>query len=472
MALKIFNTLTGEKEEFVPITGKQVRMYVCGVTVYDSSHIGHARSLLTFDVIYRYLKFSGYDVQFVRNFTDVDDKIINKANSENLSCEAITERYIEEYYRDGAALGLMRPGAEPRATAHIPEIIALINRLMEKGLAYRIDGDVFYAVRQFAGYGKLSRKRIDELEAGARVEVDERKRSPLDFALWKSSKPGEPAWESPWGPGRPGWHIECSAMSTKYLGQPFDIHGGGRDLMFPHHENEIAQSEGAFEAPLARTWMHNGLLTINGEKMSKSLGNYFTIQEILKAHDAVALRHLFLGSHYRSPMNFSGEALQEAARASDRIYETIERAHGVTGTAAAEAVRIDPALLNDFRQEMDDDFNTPRALALIFEEVRSVNRLLDQKKTAEGARRVGALKAMCEVLGLSQDSPETFFNRKKERWLRQQNLTYEWIEKWIAERNRARAEKNWEEADRLRQELFEKGIVLEDTPRGTLWKVR
>ena len=282
MALKIFNTLAGEKQDFVPLTPGQVRMYVCGVTVYDSSHIGHARSLISFDVIYRYLKFLGYKVEFVRNFTDVDDKIINRANEEKISWDTLTARYIEEFHRDGEALGLVRPTVEPRATAHIAEIIAIIESLEAKGLAYRIGGDVYYSVQAFPGYGKLSRKKIDELEAGARVEVDERKKSPLDFALWKSSKPGEPAWESPWGPGRPGWHIECSAMSTKYLGQPFDIHGGGRDLMFPHHENEIAQSEAASGLPLARYWLHNGLLTVSGEKMSKSLGNFYTIPEILK----------------------------------------------------------------------------------------------------------------------------------------------------------------------------------------------
>jgi cysteinyl-tRNA synthetase len=471
MALKIFNTLTGEKEEFVPTVAGQVRMYVCGVTVYDSSHIGHARSLLIFDVIYRYLKFSGYRLQFVRNFTDVDDKIIKRANDEHVSCEAVTERYIEEFYRDGEALGLLTPDAEPRATAHIAEIIAIIDRLMARGLAYRVDGDVFYAVRAFPGYGKLSRKKIDELEAGARVEIDERKRSPLDFALWKSSKPGEPTWDSPWGAGRPGWHIECSAMSTKYLGQPFDIHGGGRDLMFPHHENEIAQSEGAFDTPLARYWIHNGLLTIDGEKMSKSLGNYFVIQDILQENDAAALRHLFLGSHYRSPMNFSHETLHEAAKAVDRIYETLDRAERLGGPIP-NGTSADSGLLDGFRSEMDDDFNTPRALGIIFDEVRNVNRMLDDKKSALVGPRISALRTMCEVLGLLQVSPQTFFSRKKDRWLRQNGLSAEQVQSWIDTRDRARAEKNWPEADRLRQELLAKGILIEDTPSGTVWKVR
>jgi len=466
MALKIFNTLAGEKQEFVPLMPGEVRMYVCGVTVYDSSHIGHARSLISFDVIYRYLKFLGYSAEFVRNFTDVDDKIIDKANREKVACEVITGRYIEEFYRDGEALGLLRPSAEPRATAHIPEIIALIVKLEARGLAYRIDGDVYYSVAGFADYGKLSRKKIDELESGARVEIDARKKSPLDFALWKSSKPGEPAWDSPWGPGRPGWHIECSAMSTKYLGQPFDIHGGGRDLIFPHHENEIAQSEGAFGAPLARYWVHNGFLNINQEKMSKSLGNFFTIHEILEDADALALRHYFLSSHYRSPMDFSLEGLEEAGKATDRIYETLER---VTSRQRQEIVAPEPGLMNAFRQEMDDDFNTPRALALIFEEVRGLNRLLDQKKAQDLEGRATALRSMCDALGLLQ---EGYFDRKKQRFLKKGLVSLREIEELISRRDSARKEKNWPEADRIRQTLQEKGVVIEDTPGGTIWKVK
>ena len=323
MALTIFNTLSGEKEIFVPLTAGKVRMYVCGVTVYDSAHIGHARSYFTFDVIHRYLKFSGFEVEFVRNFTDVDDKIIKKANDEKVSCETLTARYIEEFTQDSESLGWLRPSREPRATEHMAEIIAIIKQLEAKGLAYRVDGDVFYSVAGFPSYGKLSRKKIDELEAGARVEVDERKLSPLDFALWKSSKPGEPTWESPWGPGRPGWHIECSAMSTKYLGQPFDIHGGGRDLIFPHHENEIAQSEGATGQPLARYWMHNGFLNIDHEKMSKSLGNFFTIREILDEFDAA------LGRHLAVDLFVHHDHRRQAARAQAR--HGFHREHHVRG---------------------------------------------------------------------------------------------------------------------------------------------
>jgi len=470
MALKIFNTLTGEKEEFVPLRSGEVRMYVCGITVYDSSHIGHARSLLTFDVIYRYLIFLGYRVQFVRNFTDVDDKIIKRAQEENVDCTTLTERYIAEFHRDAEALGLLDPTEEPRATHHIAEIIHLIQRLEAKEMAYGVDGDMYFPVERLASYGKLSRKKLDELEAGARVEIDERKRSPLDFALWKSSKPGEPTWDSPWGPGRPGWHIECSAMSTKYLGQPFDIHGGGRDLIFPHHENEIAQSEGAFDRPLARYWIHNGFLNINQEKMSKSLGNVFTIDDVLQRSHAVALRHYFLGSHYRSPMDFSFQGLEEAARGVERIYETIER---ITQQAKADTLAApDAELLNFFRAEMDDDFNTPKALALIFDEVRTLNRLIDDGKEADAVGRAMAVRQMCDVLGLWQDPPEVFFKKKKEYWLHQQGLHHEDVERVIAARNQARKKKNWREADRLRSELKEKGILLEDTPGGTVWKVK
>jgi cysteinyl-tRNA synthetase len=467
MSLKIFNTLSGVKEEFVPLTPGRVRMYVCGVTPYDSAHLGHCRFLITFDVIYRYLRWLGFDVSYVRNFTDVDDKIIKRANEEHVASEVISERYIVEFHRDSEALGLAPPTTEPRATGHITDIIEHIKKLEAQGLAYQIDGDVFFSVARFAGYGKLSRKNIDELEAGARVEVDERKRSPLDFALWKSSKPGEPKWESPWGPGRPGWHIECSAMSTKYLGQPFDIHGGGRDLIFPHHENEIAQSEGAFGASLARFWLHNGFLNINQEKMSKSLGNFFTIREILDDFDAAALRHYFLASQYRSPMDFSKDGLTETAKAVDRIYETLERIDQSIGGGVLAAP--DPALMEAFRREMDDDFNTPRALALVFDEVRALNRLLDGKKSQGIDTRGSALSAICDTLGLQRDG---YAERKKQRFLDKASISVGAIEELIERRNRARSEKNWQEADRIRGQLIEHGVLLEDTAKGTLWKVK
>jgi cysteinyl-tRNA synthetase len=471
MGLQIYNTLSGKKEPFVPLKEGEVRMYVCGVTVYDSCHVGHARSLLTFDIVYRYLKFLGYRVVFARNFTDIDDKIIQRAKEEGGAAGAIAERYIGEFYRDSAALGLAAPTHEPKATEHIPEIIALIRRLEEKGIAYRVNGDLFFSVDRFAGYGKLSRRRLEELEAGARVEIDERKKSPMDFALWKASKEGEPFWESPWGRGRPGWHIECSAMSTKYLGQPFDIHGGGRDLVFPHHENEIAQSEAAFDLPLARTWIHNGFLNINQEKMSKALGNVYTIRELLGRYEAAALRHYVLSSHYRSPIDFSEQGLEEAQKSVERAYETIDRfehsAASMNGVAQPE-----PALLQAFRREMDDDFNTPRAIALILEEIRSLNRRMDQGEAAGLAPRALAVKAAGEVLGLVQERPELFLTRKKERWMQRQGLSRDMIEELVQKRHQARGQKRWHEADRIRDELQEKGIILEDTPGGTIWKVR
>jgi cysteinyl-tRNA synthetase len=470
MSLQIFNTLSGKKEPFTPLKEGEARIYVCGVTVYDSSHIGHARSLLTFDVAYRYLVFLGYRVLFVRNFTDVDDKIIQRSHQENTTAEAVAGRYIDEFEKDSRTLGLLPPAREPKATEHIGDIVALIRRLEEKGVAYRVDGDVYFSVECFPGYGKLSRKKIDELEAGARVEVDERKKSPMDFALWKASKPGEPAWESPWGKGRPGWHIECSAMSTKYLGQPFDIHGGGRDLIFPHHENEIAQSEAAFDLPLARVWMHNGFLNINQEKMSKSLGNILAIREILAHHEPAALRHYMFSSHYRSPMDFSEQGLEEAEKGIERIFETIARFEDSAGTGSEAAP--DPALLEDFRREMDDDFNTPRALALIFDEVRALNRLMDDGRRTELAGRVAALKKAGAALGLLQEEPAVFLERKRNRWLDALQFSKHDIEEAIRRRDQARKDKNWREADRIRAELSDKGILLEDSSGGTIWKVK
>lgn len=445
-------------------------MYVCGVTVYDSCHVGHARSLLTFDVIYRYLCFLGYQVAFVRNFTDLDDKIIQRAKEQGTTSEAIATRYIREFSQDSAALGLLPPTHEPKATEHIPEIISLIRRLEEKGMAYRIDGDVFFPVERFPGYGKLSRRKLEELEAGARVEVDERKRSPMDFALWKASKEGEPFWESPWGEGRPGWHVECSAMSTKYLGQPFDIHGGGRDLVFPHHENEIAQSEGAFDCPFARYWIHNGFLNINQEKMSKSLGNIYTIREILERYEAATLRYYFLGSHYRSPIDFFDQGLEDAEKSMERIYETMDRLDRLVPSNGGTIP--DEAVLDEFRREMDEDFNTPRALAFIFDEIHALNRRLDEGKTAGLSARVLAMKSAGEVLGLFQEKAELFLRRKRERWMRNHGLSAQAIEELIQRRDRARSAKQWQEADRIRAELQERGITLEDTPGGTIWKVR
>lgn len=470
MSLKIYNTLSGAKEDFVPLKKGEVRMYVCGVTVYDRCHVGHARALLTFDVIYRHLIFLGYRVLFVRNFTDLDDKIIQRAREEGTSAEAIADRYIQEFNQDCAALGLVTPDHEPKATDHIREMIDVICRLEEKGLAYRVNGDVFFSVDRFAGYGKLSRRKLEELQAGARVEIDERKRHLMDFALWKQSKPGEPSWESPWGKGRPGWHIECSAMSTKYLGQPFDIHGGGKDLVFPHHENEIAQSEGAFGVMFVRCWIHNGFVNINQEKMSKSLGNVYTINEVLNRYDAAVLRHYILTSHYRSPLDFSDQGLAEAEKCVERIYETVDRLDSLPQPNG----RVKPGggLLEEYCREMDDDFNTPRAIALMFEEIRALNRMLDEGKTEGLISRRAALKTVAESLGLLQEEPNKFFGKRKAEWLRRQGLSSESIEQLICRRDRARSEKQWQEADRIRAELKEKGIILEDSPGGTVWKVK
>ena len=470
MPLKIYNTLSRKKEKFVPLKEGEVKIYVCGVTVYDRCHVGHARALFTFDVVLRYLRFLGYKTTFIRNFTDLDDKIIQRAREEGSKPEVIAEKYIQEFNRDGRALGLIPPDREPRATDHVSEMIVLIQRLMEKGLAYRINGDVFFSVDHFAPYGKLSGRKLEELQAGVRVEVDKRKKHPMDFALWKQNKEGEPSWKSPWGEGRPGWHIECSAMSVKYLGQPFDIHGGGADLIFPHHENEIAQSEGASDSMFARYWMHNGFVNINQEKMSKSLGNIYTIQEVLDRYDAASLRHYILASHYRSPLDFSDQGLVEAEKGMDRIYDTVDRLNQLTSSNGEG--ETEEGLLAEFRKEMDDDFNTPRALALLFEEIRLLNRLLDKGEQTGLTIRRDSLKKMGEVLGLIQESPETFWDGKKERWLHTHGLTAQEIEEKIRLRNLARSEKRWDEADRIRNELSEKGLALEDTPGGTLWKVR
>ncbi len=467
MPLCITNTMSGRKEPFVPLNPGVVTMYVCGVTVYDRCHIGHARALLTFDVIYRYLCFLGYDCRFVRNFTDVDDKIINRAREEGVPPEELAQRYIDEFHRDAAALGLLEPAVEPCATGHIPEMIDIVSRLVEGGNAYEAAGDVYFAVESFRDYGKLSGRGLDEMMAGARIEVDDRKRHPMDFALWKASKEGEPFWDSPWGRGRPGWHIECSAMSTKYLGQPFDIHGGGQDLVFPHNENEIAQSECAAEAPFARYWIHNGFVQLAKEKMSKSTGNILSIREVLERFDPAALRLYMLTTHYRNPIEFSEEALAEAQRAVGRVYETVGRADRALGPSSDGAV--EPGPLDDFRRELDDDFNTPRALAVVFEEVRAVNRLLDRGGDLDARRN--ALRAMTETLGLVQAPPEHFLADRRRAGLSRLALSEEEVRQLIEERNEARRVKDWGQADGIRDALKEKGVVLKDGPSGTTWEL-
>jgi cysteinyl-tRNA synthetase len=478
MTLKLHNTLTGRLEEFVPLVPGKVGMYVCGVTVYDRSHIGHARALVTFDVLFRYLRFLGYDVTFVRNFTDVDDKIINRAQEAGISALDLAEANIRSFAEDVKAVGCLSPTIEPRATEHIEGMIALIQELIGNGLAYPADGDVYYAVDKFADYGKLAKRKLDDMIAGARVEVDERKRHPMDFALWKASKPGEPWWDSPWGKGRPGWHIECSVMSTKYLGQPFDIHGGGTDLIFPHHENEIAQSEGAKGCTFARYWVHNGMVNIGQEKMSKSLGNFMTVQEAAARVGGEAVRLFVIGTHYRSPLEFSPERLDESGRALTRLYETLARAD----TALAAETRnqepgtrdqgpADATVMNEFRNAMDDDLNTARAVGVVFETVRTINRLLDDGQPAAVVPLRRAVTEIAAVLGIGAQDPRLVLERAKREHLADADIAPAEIERRIAERNAARTARDFKQADAIRAELKAKGIVLEDTAAGTVWKI-
>ena len=464
------------KEEFVPLEPGKVGIYACGVTVYDLCHIGHARSLMVFDVIYRYLQYRGYDVTFVRNFTDIDDKIIKRSNERGITWKALAEQYIDEFYKDMDRLGLRKPTYEPRATDHIEEIINLVRQLEEKGLAYEIDGDVYYRLQRFKGYGKLSGKNIDDLLSGARVEVDDRKESPLDFALWKRSKADEPSWPSPWGEGRPGWHIECSAMSQKFLGDTFDIHGGGQDLIFPHHENEIAQSEGASGKPFAHYWVHNGFVNIDHEKMSKSLGNFLTIRELLEDCHPEVLRFFVVANHYRSPIDFSQENVAVAAASLERLYQSLDRLlEKAAGSAAAESCALDDridAWRQDFIAAMDDDFNTAAAVAVFFEASKEINRWLDEEKAAikpqAAARVAGFLREIGDPLGLLQEEPRDFLQRTTGK--AEDQLEAAEIESLIAERAAAREARNWAEADRIRDLLDEKGVVLKDSADGTKWQ--
>jgi cysteinyl-tRNA synthetase len=472
MPLRMHNTLSGRLEEFHPIVPGKVGMYVCGVTVYDLSHIGHARALVTFDVVCRYLRFSGYNVTFVRNLTDVDDKIIRRAQEEDRSAEEVAEANVAAFAEDVAALGCERPSVEPRATQHIPEMIELIRALEQKGLAYAADGDVYYAVDKFEGYGKLSKRRLEDMVAGARIEVDERKRHPMDFALWKASKPGEPTWDSPWGPGRPGWHIECSAMSCKYLGQPFDIHGGGNDLIFPHHENEIAQSEGAKGRAFANYSLHNGMVTIAHEKMSKSLGNFMTVRDAAGLFGGETLRLFVLGTQYRSPLDFTEERLGESKRALERLYETLARADEVVcAKDPTPSVEVRDAILSDFRAGMDEDFNTARALATVFDAVRALNRHVDTGNWREALACRGALHEIGAVLGIGTRDPREVLEEARRAGLADAVICAEEIERLIAARVQARKAKDFKRADAIRDELKTKGVVLKDTPQGTAWEM-
>ena len=454
--LQIHNSLARQKQTFVPMHPGQIRMYVCGMTVYDYCHVGHARVMVVFDVIVRWLRASGYAVQYVRNITDIDDKIIRRAHENGEPIQALTERFIRFMHEDEAALGVERPDAEPRATQHVAGMLDIIGKLVAKGLAYRApNGDVYYSVRGFPDYGKLSGKSLEDLRAGERVEVDPNKQDPMDFVLWKAAKPGEPQWDSPWGPGRPGWHIECSAMSEKLLGEQFDIHGGGQDLTFPHHENEIAQSEGAHGHAFVNYWLHNGFVRVDNEKMSKSLGNFFTVREVLAKYDAEVVRFFIVRAHYRSPLNYSDQHLDDARSALTRLYTTLRD----TPPAGPAGIDWNNPYAARFKTAMDDDFNTPEACAVLFELASEVNR----SRRAEDA---GLLKRLADLLGLLQRDPSAFLQGGTSAG----ELSAEEIQALIDQRTAARKAKNFAEADRIRKHLESLGVLLEDAAGGTIWR--
>ncbi len=470
--MKIYNTLSGEKEPFEP-AGNEVKMYVCGVTPYDSCHIGHAMSYIIFDVVRRYLKFKGYAIKYVQNFTDIDDKIIARANERGIPATQLSSEFIDAYFDDMDALNIMRADVYPKATEEVGDIIRLVEGLIEKGYAYEKNGDVYFRVRSADHYGKLSHRNLDDLKAGARIEVDEEKQYPLDFALWKAVKPGEPSWESPWGQGRPGWHIECSAMSLRYLGESIDIHGGGQDLIFPHHENEIAQSESFTGAiPFVKHWMHNGLLQLNQDKMSKSLGNLITVKEILQKVSADAMRLFVLSSHYRSPLSFSDQGLAAMEKGAERL-----RRAAAPDASEAAGMPVDAMPYRQrFIEAMDDDFNTAQAVSALFDLAREINRAKQEGTAAVEAQEM--LRELAEVLGLTlkereiQIDPATYIRlaTKYELQVEDNQPASYYIEHLIAKRSDFRKEKNWAGADGIRDSLAEAGTVIEDTPQGTVWR--
>ena len=459
--LKIYNSITRQKEEFKPITEGKVGMYVCGVTIYDLCHIGHGRTFVSFDVISRYLRFLGYDLTFVRNITDIDDKIIKRAAENGETCDALTERLIADMHADFDSLNMKRPDVEPRATEYIAEIVALVERLIERGFAYvASNGDVMFEVKKYDEYGRLSRQDLEQLQAGSRVTIEEAsvKRSSMDFVLWKMSKPGEPTWESPWGAGRPGWHIECSAMNSSILGNHFDIHGGGSDLMFPHHENEIAQSCCAHDSKYVNTWMHSGMVMVDREKMSKSLGNFFTIRDVLEHYDSETVRYFLMSGHYRSQLNYSEENLNQARSSLERLYTSL-RGLDLTVTAAGGE-----EFVSRFSTSMNDDFNTPEAYSVLFEMAREVNRL--KTENIEAASKLGALmRELADVLGLLSQDPEAFLKGDNGS-----DDEVAEIEALIKARNDARAAKDWAAADAARDAIAALNIVLEDGAEGTTWR--
>jgi cysteinyl-tRNA synthetase len=474
MEIKFYNTLTKRKETFLPLDPPRVKMYVCGVTVYDLLHIGHARSLVVFDVLYRYLKYRGYEVIYVRNFTDIDDKIINRAKEEGVDFRTIAERYISEFYVDTTSLGLEKPTFEPKATEHIMEMIEAVKKLLEKGYAYVADGDVYFSVEKFPSYGKLSGRTLEGMLAGARVEPDPKKKNPLDFALWKASKSDEPYWESPWGRGRPGWHLECSVMSQKYLGETLDIHGGGEDLIFPHHENEIAQSEALTGKPFVRFWLHNAFVKIEGEKMSKSLGNVILLREILRTYHPEALRLFLLSKHYRTPIDYSPEGIKEAQRALERLYGMVRRAkmaEGLKEEGLNKVKELALSLKERFEEALSDDLNTARALGALFELLREVNKIQGPLPKEIGERILEGLEVYQRIFGILKEDPEEFFEKKKKKKLKEIGLSLEELEGLIKKREEARKTKDWETADKIRSLLSSFGIKLMDTPQGTKWDV-
>ncbi len=461
MTLHIHNSLTGKKELFVSITPGEIGMYVCGMTVYDYCHLGHARVMVVFDVVVRYLRTLGYNVTYVRNITDIDDKIIKRAAENREPIDALTQRFIDAMHEDERALGALSPDLEPRATDSIDGIVMLVQTLIEKNYAYQAaNGDVYYDVSRFEHYGALSGKRLEDLRAGSRVDVDEAKDDPLDFVLWKSAKPGEPSWPSPWGNGRPGWHIECSAMSCHSLGEYFDIHGGGMDLKFPHHENEIAQSEAATGHKFVNVWMHNGFVQVDNEKMSKSQNNFFTVREVLKHYKPEVVRYFILSSHYRGPLHYSTEHLNNAKAALERFYMALR---GLSAGAVGEAPEA--GYEQRFNAAMDDDFNTAEALAVLFDLVREINRLRTED-AAQAARLAVTLRNTAAVLGLLQSDPEAFLKETGTV----DGLVVAEIEQLILQRNAARLNKDWKESDRIRDWLKEQGILLEDAATGTAWR--
>ncbi len=465
--IKIYNTLTRKKEDFVPINDKEVKMYVCGPTVYNYFHIGNGRTFIIFDTIRKYLEYRGYDVKFIQNFTDIDDKMIKKANEEKSTVKEVGDKYIEEYYKDADGLKLKRATVNPRATEYMDEIIEFVEALIEKGYAYEVDGDVYFSTKKFNEYGKLSGQNLDDLQAGARINVDERKNDPMDFAIWKAQKPGEPAWKSPWGMGRPGWHIECSCMSYKLLGETIDIHAGGSDLVFPHHENEIAQSEARTGKPFAKYWMHAAFVNVNNQKMSKSLNNFFTAREVLEKYDAEVVRFLMLSAHYRTQLNFTSEILDSAKASMERLYNAVFNLENLSKEVKVdnltegekEYVKTLDSYREKYIEKMDDDFNTADGISTIFDLVRDVNTNINAESSKELVEyALGLIRELGKPLGILENSTQSDLEAH--------------VEKLIEDRQRARKERNWALADQIRDDLKAQGIILEDTPQGVRWHLK